>query len=44
VVPGQGLWTSPNIGGVIIPPPAVVNGRLFAVSLTRLTAFALPGQ
>jgi hypothetical protein len=43
VVPGQVLWTSPNIGGVIIPPPAVVNGRLFATSLTKLTAFALPG-
>ena len=44
VVPGQVLWTSPEIGGVIIPPPAVVNGLVFAVSLTRLTAFALPGQ
>jgi hypothetical protein len=44
VVPGQVLWTSPGIGGVIIPPPVVVNGRMFAVSLTKVTAFALPGS
>jgi hypothetical protein len=44
VAPGQVLWTSPGIGGVIIPPPVVVNGRMFAVSLTKVTAFGLPGS
>jgi len=43
VVPGQVLWTSPAIGGVIIAPPAVVNGRVFAASMNKLTTFAVPG-